>query len=94
MKVGLTKLTQIILGPNTLVQSVVEEALFGTKTGFYQETADKLQKNANYLVEHLSKIQGLKVIKPGGAMYMMVGEIEIFVNLTQKKHKPGWNQYT
>jgi len=73
VKVGLTKLTQIILGPNTLVQSVVEEALFGTKAGFYQETADKLQKNANYLVEHLSKIQGLKVVKPGGAMYMMVG---------------------
>lgn len=65
-------MTQIILGPNTLVQSVLHEALLNTPKEFYQQTTSQLQRNAVYLSEQLSQIPGLKIIKPGGAMYMMV----------------------
>lgn len=70
-------MTQLILGPNSLVQSVLHEALLNTPEEFYKQTNSQLKKNVDYLVEQLSQIPGLNVIKPGGAMYMMV-EIIIF----------------
>lgn len=70
---GLLKLTQITLGPNTLCQSIIREALFNTPDSFYEDTNRKLQQNAKYLTTELSKIEGLKVVEPKGAMYLMFG---------------------
>jgi len=82
VRTGLVKLSQLILGANTIVQSVIEESLFHTPKSYYDELNSTLQKNAEYLVKHLSKIPGLKVVSPGGAMYMMVGlEIEKFQDI-------------
>jgi len=73
VRVGLLKLSQLILGPNTLIQSVIQEALLNTPPSYLQNLNSILSNNANMLVQKLSKIPGLKVISPGGAMYMMVG---------------------
>jgi len=82
VRVGLVKLSQLILGANTIVQSVIEEALFHTPKSYYDELNSTLQKNAECLVKSLSKIPGLKVVSPGGAMYMMVGlEIDKFADI-------------
>jgi len=71
VRTGLLKLSQIILGPNTLVQSALRDALFHTPKQFHDEVNQQLEQNATYLYERLSKIHGLKPIKTGGTMYLM-----------------------
>jgi len=79
VKIGLIKLSQLILGASTLIQSCVEEALLNTPQNYYDELFSSLGKQALYLCNRLSKIEGLKVVKPGGAIYMMFGiEVEQF----------------
>eukprot|EP01087_Luapelamoeba_hula_P003627 TRINITY_DN1342_c0_g1_i5.p2 TRINITY_DN1342_c0_g1~~TRINITY_DN1342_c0_g1_i5.p2 ORF type:complete len:399 (+),score=43.76 TRINITY_DN1342_c0_g1_i5:1387-2583(+) len=72
LKTGMYKLGQLILGANTLVQSAIPEMLEKTPTEFYEETNRMLQTHATYLVDRISKIPGLSIIVPGGAMYVMV----------------------
>jgi len=82
VRVGLLKLSQVILGANTLCQSVVEEALFNTPQAYYDNLNNTLSTNASYLVSNFKKIKGLNPIAPGGAMYMMVGiETAEFVDI-------------
>jgi len=76
VKVGLIKLSQLILGASTIVQSIVEECLLNTPQKYYNELYSTLEKQAMYLVDRLSKIPGIKVVVPQGAMYMMC-EIKI-----------------
>jgi len=73
VRVGLVKLSQLILGANTLVQSVLEEVLFNTPKTYYQNLNSELKRNAQLLVNTIVKIPGLTVVAPGGAMYMMFG---------------------
>ncbi|KAK0049755.1 tyrosine aminotransferase, partial [Biomphalaria pfeifferi] len=70
---GLLKLSQRILGPNTLVQAALPEILKLTPKSFYTETLEYLETNAQLFYKYLSKIQGLMPIMPRGAMYMMIG---------------------
>lgn len=70
---GLARLATLILGPNTIVQGATAQILNETPDSFYQELNDTLRQHAEYTVERISKIPGLKVIKPQGAMYCMVG---------------------
>lgn len=72
MRFGLNRLTTLILGPNTLVQGVLPQMLHNTPDDFYEHSVRQLEANANLLVEKLSKVPGIKVIKPSGAMYVMV----------------------
>lgn len=88
---GLNRLTTLILGPNTLVQGVLPQMLHNTPEEFYQHSLSQLEANAQLLVEQLANVPGLKVIKPSGAMYVMMGiEVEKFedikddVDFTQK----------
>jgi len=73
VQIGLVKLSQLILGANTLCQSIIEEALFNTPKSYYDGLLNTLKENAQCVKHHLSTVPGLKVISPGGAMYMMVG---------------------
>ena len=66
------KLTQVILGANSLIQSIIPSTLFDTPKSFYDETNNQLQLHAYYLHDRLSKINGLQPIRPGGTMYLMV----------------------
>lgn len=76
---GLVKLTQIIIGANTLVQSTLPMLL--QKSGkeademhkFNCDYVGRLEKHAILTADRLEKIQGLRVVRPQGAMYVMVG---------------------
>lgn len=74
------KLSQLILGANSLVLSVLPDLLTPTP-GSVEETAleefklhyyETLEKNSHFTTQALSKIPGLKVVVPQGAMYVMV----------------------
>lgn len=69
---GLKSLTQIIVGPNSLMQSIVPSVLSRTDPSFYNETMDTLKKHADFTVERLRDIPGLTPVQPQGAMYVMV----------------------
>ncbi|PRP85862.1 tyrosine aminotransferase-like [Planoprotostelium fungivorum] len=73
VKIGLLKLTQVILGACTLIQSVVEEALLNTPDTYSQQLTATLETHASFLNEKLEKIGGLQPVTPGGAMYLMFG---------------------
>lgn len=78
---GLARLATIILGPNTIVQGALNYILNDTPESFYLELNRTLKENADYTVERISKIPGLKVVRPQGAMYCMVGiEVDKFDN--------------
>ncbi|KAI9917608.1 hypothetical protein PsorP6_013145 [Peronosclerospora sorghi] len=74
------KLSQNILGANSLVQSVIpdlltpapgsaeEQSLVHFKTRYFATLAE----NAQFTIDTLSKIPGLEVVVPQGAMYAMV----------------------
>lgn len=73
IRVGLSKLAQIIIGANSLIQASLPSILLKTPSEFYSETKAQLQQQAQYSAKVLGEIQGLKIVVPQGAMYMMVG---------------------
>jgi len=76
IKLGAYKLAQLILGPNSLVQSILPDILQNMPKDFFTDTNKLLQEHAFYLVDRISKIEGMHIIRPGGSMYVMV-RIEI-----------------
>lgn len=82
VRIGITKLTQLILGPNTLVQSIVPFALFHTPKEFFLEVNRKLEEQSVYLYETLSKVPGLRPVRSYGSMYTMVGlDLDHFIDI-------------
>lgn len=69
---GLMKLSQRIMGSNTLVQGAIPEMLKTTTSDFYNSTIKTLQRNATIAYKKLSEIPGLTPVMPQGAMYIMV----------------------
>ena len=70
---GLFDLSTLIIGACTLIQSALPEIFLNTPETFYKDTNRILERNAQFLTESLQQIDGLKVIKPQGTMYMLVG---------------------
>ncbi|CAG8677900.1 308_t:CDS:2, partial [Racocetra fulgida] len=70
---ALFSLSNLILGANSLIQYSIPDIIFNTPNEFYEDTNNKLEHNASISASVLSKIRGLHVIVPQGAMYMMVG---------------------
>ncbi|XP_071091533.1 tyrosine aminotransferase-like [Haliotis cracherodii] len=73
VKSGLVRLSQRILGPNSLIQAAVPDILEKTPASFYLETLNYIKRNADVFYERLSAVPGLVPVMPQGAMYMMVG---------------------
>jgi len=81
LREGFNRLTQLIVGPNTLIQGAVEQVLtpvpgsceaasLAADNAHYVST---LEENARFTHERLSGIVGLRPVEPQGAMYVMVG---------------------
>ena len=76
---GLAKLTQIIIGSNTLVQSTLPQLLSTTghkadaMKRFNKDYVGRLERHAMLTANRLEQIPGLRVVRPQGAMYVMVG---------------------
>merc|ERR1712194_858471 len=69
---ALQRLSQLILGASTLMQSLVPLLLLKTDESFYTARDTMLQDQANVLIDCLNKIDCLELIMPQGAMYLMV----------------------
>ncbi|KAI8807403.1 pyridoxal phosphate-dependent transferase [Cladochytrium replicatum] len=67
---GLNSLTQLILGPNSVVQIALPDILRAPKS-FYEETLRQLEENATLCCDELGKIPGLEPVEAQGAMYIM-----------------------
>lgn len=70
---GIKQLTQIIVGPNSLMQSALPTMIQRTPDLFYDETMATLKEHADFTVDRLSEVEVLTPVPPQGAMYVMVG---------------------
>ncbi|KAI9091884.1 pyridoxal phosphate-dependent transferase [Phlyctochytrium arcticum] len=68
---GLNSLTQLILGPTSIIQAAIPEIL-KTPSSFLEKTMAQLEENAHMSRKLLTGIPGLKPVFPQGAMYLMV----------------------
>eukprot|EP00494_Astrolonche_serrata_P001546 UN01552 len=74
---GLTSLTQVILGANSLCQAAIPDILNKTPVSFYRNLNITLGHAANICYQGFSEIDELRPVKPQGAMYLMV---EVLIN--------------
>lgn len=80
-KTGLKRLTQLILGANSLVQCCLPQLLTPQPNSpeeqslqaFSTQYMNILRTNAEICMEEAKKIPELTVIEPQGAMYLMIG---------------------
>jgi aspartate/methionine/tyrosine aminotransferase len=81
VRTGLFKLSTLILGGTSIVQAALPDILdpapgsedeAALKT-FHDETVGQLQRNAFFTLERMSRVPGIHVVKPQGAMYVMIG---------------------
>jgi len=73
VKAGLIALSTLILGANSLVQSILPTILHETPQEFFRDTMELLYSNTVFLYSRLQEITGLNPIMPDGAMYLMFG---------------------
>eukprot|EP00484_Ammonia_sp_Unknown_P019108 CAMPEP_0197031618 /NCGR_PEP_ID=MMETSP1384-20130603/10572_1 /TAXON_ID=29189 /ORGANISM="Ammonia sp." /LENGTH=546 /DNA_ID=CAMNT_0042461175 /DNA_START=45 /DNA_END=1685 /DNA_ORIENTATION=+ len=76
VRTALQKLSTVLLGPNTLIQSSIPSILFETPDKYYDELNEKLSRQSALLYNALNDIEALKPIKGRGAIFLMV-KIEV-----------------
>lgn len=90
LRTGYFKLSTLILGANSLVQSAIPAVLTPAPGSdeekslveFKKDYMQVLEENANFTIEKLKAINGLKVVVPQGAMYVMVGlDLNVFKDI-------------
>lgn len=69
---GLSRLTQRLMGPNSLIQGALQEILNNVPEHFYKRTMDFIFTNAKLCYERLKVVRGLHPYMPQGSMYLMV----------------------
>jgi tyrosine aminotransferase len=69
---GLSRLTQRLMGPNSIIQGALPEILNNVPEQFFTQTMEFIYKNALVCYERLKLIRGLKPYMPQGSMYLMV----------------------
>jgi tyrosine aminotransferase len=70
---GLFDLSGLIVGANTLTQAALPGIFEKTPETFYQNTTKLMESNAEIISLLLGQVEGLRVIKPQGALYALVG---------------------
>eukprot|EP00755_Sulcionema_specki_P005519 Sspe_Gene.4885::Locus_1613_Transcript_1_1_Confidence_1.000_Length_1361::g.4885::m.4885/K00815/TAT; tyrosine aminotransferase len=70
---GFLDLTTLILGPNSLIQAVLPTMLSETPKEYYNDLNKTLSRHAKLTYDVINGIEGLRPVKPQGAMYLMVG---------------------
>lgn len=72
VKNGIVALSQKIVGPCSLVQGALPKILRETPEDYFVYTRNVIETNANIVDSILADVPGMRVVKPKGAMYMMV----------------------
>lgn len=70
---GLCDLAGLILGANSLIQGALPGIFTSVPQSFHQSINDYIAKNARIIYDCLQGTPGLKLTKPQGAFYIMVG---------------------
>lgn len=70
---GTARLSQVLIGANTLVQATIPRLLAETPADFFASTMKTLENHATVSLETLASVPALKPTAPRGAMYLMVG---------------------
>ena len=70
---AVTRLSQLVLGPSTVVQAGLRSMLLDTPDSYHDQLRVTLATNAQRCFTRLEKAKGLTPVLPTGAMYMMVG---------------------
>jgi len=70
---GLKDMSTRILGPNSVAQGALPRILKDTPKEWFEENMSRISDCATIAYNSISKIAGLKPVRPRGAMYMMVG---------------------
>lgn len=68
---GLSRLTQRLMGPNSLVQGALGDILRDVPESFYKQTMDFIFRNAKMCYDKMKLIRGLHPFMPQGSMYLM-----------------------
>jgi len=76
IKKGLSDLATVTLGPTSFLQTMVPDILHGTPPQYYADIKERLEKHADIFNVFLKDDPYLKVVKPRGAMYVMI-EIDL-----------------
>ena len=69
---GLNRLTQRLMGPNSLVQGALNDILTNVPESFYRQTMDFIFRNAKLCYDRLKLVKGFQPFMPKGSMYLMV----------------------
>jgi len=86
IRTGVTNLSQLILGANSLIQAALPEIFKTISSDYYDNLNQELERHASIIVNALNKVSGLRVIPPKGAMYLLVGiQIEKFKDITDDR---------
>ncbi|KAI6188545.1 Tyrosine aminotransferase [Aphelenchoides besseyi] len=84
VKKGMIALSQKIVGPCALIQGALPKILRDTPKEYFDNIKDVISRNTAIVYDVLSRVPGLKPLRPQGAMYMMVGfERDIYGEETQ-----------
>lgn len=70
---GVARLSQVLIGANTLVQATIPRLLSETPPDFFRTTMQTIEHNAGVVLAALASVPALSAVAPRGAMYMMVG---------------------
>lgn len=68
---GLSRLSQRLMGPNSLAQGALPDILTKVPEAFYSQTMEFIYKNAKLSYDRMSSIVGLTPHMPQGSMYLM-----------------------
>lgn len=63
----------VALAPCALVQAALPSILRDTPPSFYKHVRTVVERNAALCADRLGHIKGLKVVRPRGSLYMLVG---------------------
>jgi len=83
---GVSNLSQLILGANTLIQSALPEIFQTITDSYYAELCKQLENHASIIANGLAKVPELRVLAPKGAMYLMVQiHVELFKDIADDR---------
>jgi tyrosine aminotransferase len=72
IRIGINKMTTVILGANTLIQGAIPDILENEPKEFIGDLNKILERNSTLIMKQLSQVKGLEITQPYGAFYVMV----------------------
>ncbi len=85
VKEGISRLTMVSMGPNTLIQAAIPSILQDTPESHFRNVRETLQKQAVLMENLMNDCWGLRSIPSRGAMYLMVRHLSLSLSLSWRR---------